>query len=623
MNYDKKILQDLDLTIEATRHSVIFAMQKYIKQDNQLECWRIEEFFTQYYALHPEFAEKNPTIYKELDDLRHECWWIALPVISEDKALACYEKNINIACQLSGKYEFIPLSDKPAYWYNYFFWQKLENRFTTYLIPEDRDRLKNKLMDILKNNEELISKERLIYSGQSLKPTLANWFLIYFDAVGTGEINKLKLAQFYTTDKNFRKLALSDQEKLRIIFKLYEQCKISSTTIVGYETPLPYEDEKGVGYAQYGQIIRDNKEDINYFNNFIKENKTVLKEGGYIDETFLKPKEEREETIKNINDTNKMLHDYPTYINTDEPKGVAQDIFSNVDEQEIAQHQQKAVARQVNEADYAKVLSSLKQQFTLKFTDPEQESRFDNLALSYLKGLKDIMEFKEMLTRPSNVGGLNYHMDLAEQLAQVLKGAPVAVTSSAPAKAAPDITQAAAPLPSFDQLQAVMNKPQPVAAKTTPPRTAPPPLRVISSKNPVPKAGGAIPQVKRLNPSKPIVQDIRTPMSQTKLVGPIEELGSIDLKKFRKSAQTPFEAAEKIITKINLLEEQSFTEKAKAIVAFKNSPLNKIYLKIGSRSIEEGRPVTEVINEMLSSGEAVLTKEEFDIIADLNRKLRF
>jgi hypothetical protein len=181
-------------------------------------------------------------------------------------------------------------------------------------------------------------------------------------------------------------------------------------------------------------------------------------------------------------------------------------------------------------------------------------------------------------------------------------------------------------LPSFSDMQAMMKKTNAKSTKLPPIKPVVPPAPiVISAKNSLPKKeySSMIPQVKRLNPSKPIVQDIKMPPKDIKLVGPLEELQFIDINKFRRSAETSVEAAEKIKAKIDLLEEQSFTEKAKGIVAFKNSPLNKMYLKVGNKSIEAGRSVVEVIAELTQAGESTLTKEEFDVIADLNKKLRF
>ncbi|MFA6027686.1 MAG: hypothetical protein WC752_02060 [Patescibacteria group bacterium] len=634
MNYDPKIIAKIDLTVDATKQELIGVMKKAIMQDDSLESKRANDFLNQYFKVQTKFINEHKEIYKEILDLQIACRWVALPIINDAEVLDCFDKYISIGWSIPNVYGYFIDKDQPYSLSTYFIKQKVINRLNTYLELEDRDKLKNKIQDILINSEQLITTERLVQEKTLLKPTLKNWFILYFADVGTGQTNKLKMAQFFSTNANFRKLVPDDQEKLKAIFNLYELFKLSSRAREGNEQEISYEDEEGPAVVQYGQIERIPKRDLEYFHEYIEKNKEALLKDKIITRDFLEKMKQREnseqiqeQTInKPSNKLKTMISDIPKYKETNEPKGVAHDIFSDADQQEIAGHKASTL-RQQNEMDYAGALAKLKQQFSLQFTDAVYESRFDNLVLSYLKGLRDVMECKEMLTRPFNVGGLDYHMDLAEQIVDSLKNIPTALsgTSSSPVgvTAMPKITEAAAPMPSYDQVQQVMEKPQPAPMKAPAARAATPPLPVFSSKNPVPKAGGAIPQVKRLNPNKPIVQDIKIPPQETKLIGPIEELGSLDLKKFRKMAATPVEAAEKIKAKIDLLEEQSFTEKAKAIVAYKNSPLNRIYLAIGNKSIEEGRPVVEVINEMGAAGQAVFAKEEFDIIADLNRKLRF
>ena len=185
MDYDKKTLQDLNMALPAVFKFLTDRIKTYISIDNRLECLRADQFFDQYFKIHPDFAKEHKDEYEELILLQRECQWVALPVISEDKAINCYRKYINIASGLSGKYEYIVSPDKPDYWINYFLRQKLEDRLDTIMVLKERDVLKNKIQEALKNSEELIGTQRLLYNGQSLKQTLSNWFLNYFDVVGT------------------------------------------------------------------------------------------------------------------------------------------------------------------------------------------------------------------------------------------------------------------------------------------------------------------------------------------------------------------------------------------------------------------------------------------------------
>ena len=71
--------------------------------------------------------------------------------------------------------------------------------------------------------------------------------------------------------------------------------------------------------------------------------------------------------------------------------------------------------------------------------------------------------------------------------------------------------------------------------------------------------------VKRFASKKPVVHDVKIPAKEIKLVGPIEELRAIDLNKFRNFANTPYEAAEKIMAKNHLRKTWNIANESKGI----------------------------------------------------------
>jgi hypothetical protein len=120
---------------------------------------------------------------------------------------------------------------------------------------------------------------------------------------------------------------------------------------------------------------------------------------------------------------------------------------------------------------------------------------------------------------------------------------------------------------------------------------------------------------------KPLVSDVK--ITPKRLMGPVEELRSITLKDFRRLSKDPKEATLKLKDKVDLLgEEQSFEVKTSGIKAWRESPVNKLYLEILRRSLE-GKPITDVIAELEAKGEDALTKPEFDAIMKFNREIRF
>lgn len=122
-------------------------------------------------------------------------------------------------------------------------------------------------------------------------------------------------------------------------------------------------------------------------------------------------------------------------------------------------------------------------------------------------------------------------------------------------------------------------------------------------------------------PRRAIIHDIRQPRS--KLVGPIEELHRLDLASFHRLGPDAVSIVQKIKEKIDLLASESLTKKAEGVKAWKQSPVNQLYLAIGAASMSLGKSVEAVINDRATGGEPVLTTVEFRTIADLNKALRF
>ena len=131
-------------------------------------------------------------------------------------------------------------------------------------------------------------------------------------------------------------------------------------------------------------------------------------------------------------------------------------------------------------------------------------------------------------------------------------------------------------------------------------------------------------EMPRITPVRPIDQlrpqmaDIKQP---TRVVGPVDELGQTDIKEFRRLGTNPQDAAEKIIEKIDLLEEESWPMRMDGIGAWKKSPLSKLYVSIGRESMDTNRIIQEVINQRAQDGKPHVLMEEFLAINDINNKL--
>jgi len=106
-------------------------------------------------------------------------------------------------------------------------------------------------------------------------------------------------------------------------------------------------------------------------------------------------------------------------------------------------------------------------------------------------------------------------------------------------------------------------------------------------------------------------------------VGPVDEIRQLSLKEFRRLGANPREAAERLLEKIGLLEDESLIKKAAGIKAWHESEVYQAYLSIGAVSMSQKKPVEQVIREFRAVDNPYLAPEEFNVVADLNRKLSY
>ncbi len=116
------------------------------------------------------------------------------------------------------------------------------------------------------------------------------------------------------------------------------------------------------------------------------------------------------------------------------------------------------------------------------------------------------------------------------------------------------------------------------------------------------------------------MEDIKKPR---RLGGPLEELGSMTLIDFRRTAKNPQVATKKIKEMFDLLEEEGFNKRMAGIKAWRKSPINKLYLQIGQESIIEKKEIKKIIEQRQQSKKDYLSVAEFNAIMELNTKLRY
>lgn len=347
------------------------------------------------------------------------------------------------------------------------------------------------------------------------------------------------------------------------------------------------------------------------------------------------------------------------------PAPLAQYEYDPTDTAEIAQHAEKltTLASGSTTQDYDALVDDLIRTHTLSFTDDILTKRFRTVVTARLKDVRDSIETRDRLTRAEKVGGLGLTDDLAgrimsdvERMAtQVQQGMRVQPTTSpvpkpvAPAPSTPSVHEQllekiraqvppppTVPTASVVPPPVVPTPPVPVApvpvpkpaAVVQPPRPAAvrvqtPNLRTVPTMPPVARPAAAAPSPIRrqfVTSERPTISDVRPPIQ---VMGPVDELRTLTIDELRRLTPSPADAMKKVEEKIDLLTEESFVLRSQGIAAWKQSPVNQLYLEIGRQSMEAGQPIDAVIGTRLQQGLPTVSVDEFNAIVDLNKRLRF
>lgn len=120
--------------------------------------------------------------------------------------------------------------------------------------------------------------------------------------------------------------------------------------------------------------------------------------------------------------------------------------------------------------------------------------------------------------------------------------------------------------------------------------------------------------------SKQLMHDIK-PMP--KVMGPLEELQFLDLLNFRRLGKTPSEITAKIFSKIKLLEADGYDKMVAGVHAWRQSPVNRLYLKMVQESMLKGLKLKDFALTVQKDSQNYLSMEEIEAILAMNSQLVF
>ena len=120
------------------------------------------------------------------------------------------------------------------------------------------------------------------------------------------------------------------------------------------------------------------------------------------------------------------------------------------------------------------------------------------------------------------------------------------------------------------------------------------------------------------------INDIEQPF---RVSDPINELAELTLTDFRRwTSQLDNQlskSAERIKQKIDLLGEESLIKKIAGIQAWQRSAIYQLYLTLGRVSLEQNKPLTEIIKQRSLQNKPTLNLDEFNALVELNRQMTY
>lgn len=262
---------------------------------------------------------------------------------------------------------------------------------------------------------------------------------------------------------------------------------------------------------------------------------------------------------------------------------------------------------------------SVIEKLKIKFSDDKIKNRFVNVLITYFRGIRTKKEVEYVLTLPKISGGLELPADKAKIIIVFLENlametererkniAALPIEKHLEKKIA-DFQHQLEPAPLAIIKPAIkFNYSSPLPPKFVPVKTMPKP-----------------PVAKPLSAPKPIVQKPRIndiKFNETHLVGPLEELGEMDMADFRRLGKNQKEICDEILEKIDLLSEQSFAKKRQGIKAWKSSPVFQMYLSMNMEGILQNKSISDVIKFRQIENKDTLTLGEYETINEISRKI--
>ena len=128
---------------------------------------------------------------------------------------------------------------------------------------------------------------------------------------------------------------------------------------------------------------------------------------------------------------------------------------------------------------------------------------------------------------------------------------------------------------------------------------------------------------KRSAPPSETRQKITDINYKPELIGPVDELGTMAVEDFKRMATSPEEAVNKLMDKVEELAEIAPSKRIEGILAWRKSPVYKVYRSMMQESLSTGVALSEIASNRRNKGEETLTPAEIKALIKANKMLQF
>lgn len=111
--------------------------------------------------------------------------------------------------------------------------------------------------------------------------------------------------------------------------------------------------------------------------------------------------------------------------------------------------------------------------------------------------------------------------------------------------------------------------------------------------------------------------------ARPKVMGPLEELRYLDLINFRRLGSDPKDITTKIVLKVRLLEKDGYDRMVEGVQAWRQSPVNRIYVRLVQEAVAKGVTLKEAVATRQQENKETLSMEEIEAIVAMNSQLMF